>query len=135
MTQNQTCPLCGRILYEGLEGWLYHTRDDDSPCVINSFTSDELRQATSQIARIKEQAFEEGKKSMIGKPSICEVIELIKNETFVNFKINDAIQKAKQEVFDDVEEISTSYYSGYLKGCRRYFISKFEEIKKKHGVE
>jgi len=44
-------------------------------------------------------------------------------------------QEAKQEVFDDVEEISTSYYSGYLKGCRRYFISKFEEIKKKHGVE
>lgn len=41
-------------------------------------------------------------------------------------------QEAKQEVFDDIEEISTTYYSGYLKGCRRYFISKFEEIKKKH---
>jgi len=50
-------------------------------------------------------------------------------------QISKIKQEAKQEVFDDVEEISTSYYSGYLKGCRRYFISKFEEIKKKHGVE
>lgn len=63
-----------------------------------------------------------------------------KNFTLSGFRtllsqISRIRQEAKQEVFDDVEEVSTSYYSGYLKGCRRYFISKFEEIKKKHGVE
>lgn len=59
MSEDQTCPLCGRILYEGLEGWLYHMNDNDSPCVINSYTPDELKQATSQICRIRQEAKQE----------------------------------------------------------------------------
>lgn len=116
MTENQTCPLCGRILYEGLEGWLYHMNDNDPSCVINSFTSDELIQATSQITHIKEAAFKEG--CLKAKKQVLEEMRkfskgLTCDETCKNNPKSCEMEQRMIRAFDIIEE----------------------QIKKKHGVE
>jgi len=122
---DQTCPLCRRILFEGfLEGWFYHTRDYDSPCVINSYTSDELKQANSQISRIKETAFKEGclkaKQEVFDSKLFREWKELvlIKNSS----DDQTPCPKCKEQI----------YFCNCVEVLANWILS---EAMKKHGVE
>jgi hypothetical protein len=155
MTENKKvcCPLCNSTMRESLvlpETYLCQ----NNTCVLwyKNISKVDISRFCSKLDQLKQEARKEERKRVydeegilhgedakrfvenLGKPNPArdkivekaqKIFASVKNEN-----IEEIRHKAKLEVFDAIERISTPYKSGYLKGCKRYFITHFEKIKK-----
>jgi len=124
MTSEQECPLCGKEMYYDSDDELYDCQTQSCFLMGKELFDYELKDLSSQISRIKEEAFEEGQKS-VERHRLMEkhgahacTLQNCERERW----IHDLKLRVKQEVFDDMSNFAIHK-------------EEIKKIKKRHGVE
>ena len=122
MTEDQSCPLCGEKIYWEpyiKRQWLHYGVEYTCSLVgVEKFSLEHLK---SQIARIKQEAYEDGRMTITESEQVLKKL-LIDNQSIQFVKDLEKVrQEAKQEFWNEMNSCTT--------------IEQIELTKKKHGVE
>lgn len=129
MTSDQICPLCEKEMYYDSDDDLYECQSEACFLYAQEFFESDLEVLASQITRIKQQAFEEGQKS-VERHTQERIAKLEKeNKELLETLQSVLFQACESRAATDTEppEYDSMALSAYADGLR--LLSKYKRFR------